>query len=138
STVLVTAQGMAPIGSLPNRDCTDDVLSLIHDPLTANELQSLNDTASYVEDFQWLSPLKPPKNVFCVGKNYIEHVHEGARAEGLESAHIPDSPIWFTKPHTALVGHQQNICVDPAFTEELDYEAELAVIISETVKNLEP
>src|SRR5262245_7588942 len=44
---------------------------------------------------------RPRKNVFCVGRNYLEHVAEGARAMGLEQK-LPEVPQFFTKAPTAV------------------------------------
>jgi 2-keto-4-pentenoate hydratase/2-oxohepta-3-ene-1,7-dioic acid hydratase in catechol pathway len=86
---------------------------------------------------KWLPPiLRPPKNVLCVGKNYVEHAKEGAKAEGLAKAEIPTAPIWFSKPHTSLVGSRGAIVRDAAFTNALDYEAELAVVIGKPCRNV--
>src|SRR5262245_29950429 len=129
SAALVTDDTAAPVRSLGGRDNATDVRALIANPLSTQEQASLRDHAVPLEQVEWLPPLRPPKNVFCVGKNYLEHVREGARAEGLATAEPPTHPIWFSKPHTSLTGHNHPIIADPAFTEQLDYEGELAVVI---------
>jgi 2-keto-4-pentenoate hydratase/2-oxohepta-3-ene-1,7-dioic acid hydratase in catechol pathway len=80
-----------------------------------------------------LAPIpRPRKNLFCVGKNYHEHAREflssGFDASAGASA-IPDVPIVFTKPPTAVIGPDAEIPghLDP--TSSVDYENELAVII---------
>ncbi len=42
------------------------------------------------------APVRPPRNVFCVGRNYLEHAKEGARAAGRELK-LPSRPTFFTK-----------------------------------------
>jgi 2-keto-4-pentenoate hydratase/2-oxohepta-3-ene-1,7-dioic acid hydratase in catechol pathway len=75
---------------------------------------------------------RPAKNIFCVGKNYHEHAKEfhdsGFDASAGKSA-IPDVPIVFTKPATAVIGPGEPIPshLDP--TASVDYEGELAVVI---------
>jgi 2-keto-4-pentenoate hydratase/2-oxohepta-3-ene-1,7-dioic acid hydratase in catechol pathway len=76
-----------------------------------------------------LAPItRPTKNVFCVGRNYSEHVAEGFRAAGKEVA-LPDFPQFFTKAPTAIASPEGEFALDPALTQKLDYEAELAVVI---------
>lgn len=70
----------------------------------------------------------PRKNVFCVGRNYIEHVEEGYRARGTE-VKLPEYPQFFTKPRTAVVGHGATVPLHANVTAMLDYEVELAVVI---------
>jgi 2-keto-4-pentenoate hydratase/2-oxohepta-3-ene-1,7-dioic acid hydratase in catechol pathway len=82
-----------------------------------------------------LAPIvKPQKNVFCVGRNYIEHVDEGDRANGVKIG-APKKPIFFSKTPTTVIGHDQDV-VYPGCTEKLDYECELAVIIGKDCKNV--
>jgi 2-keto-4-pentenoate hydratase/2-oxohepta-3-ene-1,7-dioic acid hydratase in catechol pathway len=72
---------------------------------------------------------RPRKNVFCVGRNYIEHVAEGDRAAGRETTEVPKYPQFFTKPPTAVIGPDETVPSYAAITRVLDYEVELALII---------
>lgn len=136
SAALIGDGGRAyAVRSLAAREDARDVAALIARPLTRDEVLQIERSES-IESPRFLPPIpRPPKNVLCVGKNYVEHVHEGARAEGVRSE-IPAAPIWFTKAHTALVGHEAAIDHDAAFTTQLDYEAELAVVIGATCRNV--
>ena len=83
-----------------------------------------------------LAPIPHPrKNVFCVGRNYLEHVAEGHRARGTEIK-LPEFPQFFTKPRTAIIGPSDEIPYDPQVTQKLDYEVELGVIIGKRGKNI--
>jgi 2-keto-4-pentenoate hydratase/2-oxohepta-3-ene-1,7-dioic acid hydratase in catechol pathway len=62
-----------------------------------------------------------PNNVFCVGLNYRDHAQES-------NAPIPQQPVLFAKWTSALIGPGQNIVLPPD-TQEVDYEAELGVVI---------
>ncbi|MGL4263616.1 MAG: fumarylacetoacetate hydrolase family protein [Afipia sp.] len=85
-----------------------------------------------------LAPIpRPAKNVFCVGRNYMEHVAEGYSAQGAEIK-LPQHPQFFTKPPTAVVGPDAEIPFQPDVMEKLDYEVELAVIIGKTGRNIAP
>ena len=80
-----------------------------------------------------LAPIpQPRRNLFAVGKNYREHVREFGRSgyDSVErSEDIPAAPVVFSKASTAVTGPFDDIDAHPAVTSELDYEAELAVII---------
>jgi len=87
-------------------------------------------------DVTLLAPIpRPTKNVFCIGRNYKEHVAEGARAAGKELK-LPEFPQFFTKPPTAVIGQDAPFYHDPAITQRLDYEVELAVIIGKAGRDI--
>jgi len=71
-----------------------------------------------------------PTKVVLVGLNYKDHARE------LQMP-LPDEPILFLKPPTALIGPEDYI-VYPAQTKRVDYEAELAVVMKAECKNVEP
>jgi 2-keto-4-pentenoate hydratase/2-oxohepta-3-ene-1,7-dioic acid hydratase in catechol pathway len=76
-----------------------------------------------------LAPIpRPAKNVFCIGRNYIDHVKEGAAAMGA-TLKLPEAPQIFSKPPTAVVGPGVDVRLDQRVTKRLDYEVELAVVI---------
>src|SRR6185312_349644 len=70
----------------------------------------------------------PVRNIFCVGRNYLEHVREGATARNAE-VKVPEVPQFFTKATHALSGPGSEVRLDRRVTQKLDYEVELAVII---------
>lgn len=77
-----------------------------------------------------LAPIpRPRRNIFCAGKNYREHAEELRRRPGATSDVVPTVPIIFTKPPSTVIGHRAPIYAHPGVTTELDYEAELAVIV---------
>ena len=71
---------------------------------------------------------RPTKNVFCVGRNYLDHVAEGYRARGAETK-LPEAPQFFTKPPTAVIGPDEPFALDARVSVKMDYEVELALII---------
>lgn len=76
-----------------------------------------------------LAPIpRPRKNVYCVGLNYLSHVEQNAKALG-QKFEIPDVPLFFDKPVTAVVGPGEPILLDPRLTSKLDYEVELTLVI---------
>ena len=85
------------------------------------------------DEITWLAPIpRPRRNVFCVGKNYRAHVAEIARA-GFDTSGggnaAPAAPVVFSKLPECVSGPGAAIPHDATVTAELDYEAELAVII---------
>ena len=75
---------------------------------------------------------EPRRDLFAVGKNYREHVAEFGRSgydTPQRSEDLPDKPIVFSKATTAVTGPYDDVESHPSVTSELDYEAELAVII---------
>ena len=80
-------------------------------------------------------PFWPRRNIFCVGKNYKEHVRE---FEKDEAAKDPVDPIFFTKATTSVIGPEEAIDSHPDVTREVDYEGELAVIIGKQGTDIAP
>jgi 2-keto-4-pentenoate hydratase/2-oxohepta-3-ene-1,7-dioic acid hydratase in catechol pathway len=78
---------------------------------------------------------RPRKNIVCLGLNYMSHVRETARPLQ-RTAKNPDVPIFFTKAPTAVTGPYDSIPWDRSATEQVDYEAELAVIIGRDGRNI--
>jgi 2-keto-4-pentenoate hydratase/2-oxohepta-3-ene-1,7-dioic acid hydratase in catechol pathway len=70
-----------------------------------------------------------PQKIICVGLNYRKHAEE-------TKAEIPTSPILFNKFANALSAHGDLVEL-PDSSNEVDYEAELAIIIGKTAKNIE-
>ncbi len=79
---------------------------------------------------------RPAKNIFCVGRNYKDHIDEGMRAQGKEPAPLPSVPEFFTKPPTAVIPTNSTIPLHAGVTDKLDYEAELALIIGRPGSNI--
>lgn len=79
-----------------------------------------------LDDIEIIKPVDPSK-VVCVGLNYKDHADE------LEMA-LPDHPIIFIKPSSAVIGPNENI-VNPPVSKQVDYEAELGVVIGKDCKN---
>jgi len=78
---------------------------------------------------QLLAPIpRPSKNVFCVGRNYLDHVAESDRVRGADTK-APEFPQFFTKPPTAVIGPDETFVRDPAVSSRMDYEVELGVVI---------
>jgi len=84
-----------------------------------------------------LAPLHPKKNVFCVGRNYLAHAEEGARARGEFDLKLPSVPTFFTKAPTAVAGPGAVLHLQKSVSPEYDWEAELAVVIGKRARDVE-
>jgi 2-keto-4-pentenoate hydratase/2-oxohepta-3-ene-1,7-dioic acid hydratase in catechol pathway len=81
------------------------------------------------------APVRPARNVFCVGRNYLEHAAEGARALGRELK-LPSVPTFFTKASTAIAAPGARLDFSATLSQEYDFEAELAVVIGAECKDV--
>jgi 2,4-didehydro-3-deoxy-L-rhamnonate hydrolase len=81
------------------------------------------------------APVRPARNVFCVGRNYLEHAKEGARAAGRE-LRLPAVPTFFTKAPTAIAAPGSELMLDARVSDEYDFEAELAVVVGARCKDV--
>jgi 2,4-didehydro-3-deoxy-L-rhamnonate hydrolase len=82
------------------------------------------------------APILPARNVFCVGRNYLEHAKEGARALGRE-LRLPSVPTFFTKAPSAIAAPGATLRLSARVSREYDYEAELAVVIGDLCKDVD-
>jgi 2-keto-4-pentenoate hydratase/2-oxohepta-3-ene-1,7-dioic acid hydratase in catechol pathway len=109
-------------------------------------LAALQRIASRSEEFAdlWLdadrvkllAPIPVPvRNVYCVGRNYAEHVKEGYARAGKETK-LPEVPQFFTKATGAVNGPDGDVRLDPRLTQLLDYEVELAVVIGRSGRDI--
>ena len=83
-----------------------------------------------------LAPIpQPHRNIMCLGLNYAEHAKESAEARGREYKQH-QHPVFFTKATHTINRHEGMIPFDAAVSEQLDWEAELGVIIGRSGKNI--
>jgi len=75
-----------------------------------------------------LCPIDRPNKILCIGLNYRDHAIE-------TKAPIPDEPIVFCKMATSMIGPDETIRL-PKVSKEVDYEAELVVVIGAKMKNV--
>jgi len=76
------------------------------------------------------APVDDPEKVVCVGLNYEDHAEEGDNP-------IPDEPVLFSKFPTTVRGPDDEITWDPDYTEQVDYESELVVVIGEEARHVD-
>ncbi|NPV61895.1 MAG: 2-hydroxyhepta-2,4-diene-1,7-dioate isomerase [Methanotrichaceae archaeon] len=80
-----------------------------------------------LDQVELVAPCQPGK-VVCVGLNYVEHARE-------LKMELPDEPIIFLKPPTAVIGPNAEIAY-PQSSNQVDYEGELAVVIGKRCKDV--
>lgn len=86
-----------------------------------SESQKLNNIVYDLKKVKLKAPVLNPRKIICLGLNYSDHAEEG----GLKP---PDRPILFSKPPTAIIGHEEPV-IYPKISDSIDYEVELAVIM---------
>ncbi|QVQ51632.1 fumarylacetoacetate hydrolase family protein [Spiractinospora alimapuensis] len=106
------------------------ILRLSGHPLLG-ESRPTGDRAA-LEDVRLLSPVLPSK-VVCIGKNYRDHVAEMSDITGEGTA----EPAVFLKPSTAVVGTGDPVFY-PDVSSHVDYEGELAIVISRVCREVPP
>jgi 2-keto-4-pentenoate hydratase/2-oxohepta-3-ene-1,7-dioic acid hydratase in catechol pathway len=84
-----------------------------------------------LQDMQLLAPVPRPGKVVAIGRNYREHAAE----EGIKP---PAEPLIFAKFSSSVVGPGADICWDGRLALQVDYEAELAVVIGRTARRVSP
>jgi len=76
---------------------------------------------------RWLPPIEP-RAILCIGLNYRKHAEESG-------ASMPEYPVLFMKNAAAAVGHGEPIHIPAVCQDEVDYEAELVVVIGTACRN---
>ncbi|QSB20135.1 fumarylacetoacetate hydrolase family protein [Pseudomonas sp. 15A4] len=90
-----------------------------------------------MDEIKILAPIpRPTKNIFCVGRNYREHIIEGNRAAGRDPNDFPKAVEFFSKPPTTVVGHDFEVKAHAEVTNLLDYEIELGIVIGKSGSNI--
>jgi 2,4-diketo-3-deoxy-L-fuconate hydrolase len=80
------------------------------------------------QDAYWHAPVPRPGKILCIGLNYRDHAAES-------NMPIPEKPVVFSKFSTAVVGPGEPVVL-PAASQQVDYEAELAVVIGRRAKHV--
>jgi 2-keto-4-pentenoate hydratase/2-oxohepta-3-ene-1,7-dioic acid hydratase in catechol pathway len=75
------------------------------------------------------APIPDAQKIICMGLNYRDHAEETGQE-------IPGAPMWFAKFANSLTGSGEPIVLPAAHAEFVDYEAELALVIGRTARNV--
>jgi 2-keto-4-pentenoate hydratase/2-oxohepta-3-ene-1,7-dioic acid hydratase in catechol pathway len=82
-----------------------------------------------LDSVRMLPPVLPSK-IICVGRNYVAHAQE-------HEAEVPEVPLLFLKPPSALIGPGGTIFLPPQ-SQQVEHEAELAVVIGRRGRRISP
>ena len=135
---------MEDFGEISNFPLPNDMLDLIDmgfeiiaeitELISETEEKFFEEISYELDEVTFLAPIeKPRKNIIGIGLNYTEHVAESAR--GLDTTgKLPTKPIIFSKPPTTVTGTNTEIIKNTKLTSQLDWECELAVVISKKGK----
>jgi len=102
----------------------DDALSAIREAADPERIQR---DGRLLAEMALLAPVPRPRKVVAIGRNYREHAAE-------EGAEQPSAPLIFAKFASSVVGPGTDVRWDPNLTGQVDYEAELAVIIGKRTR----
>jgi 2-keto-4-pentenoate hydratase/2-oxohepta-3-ene-1,7-dioic acid hydratase in catechol pathway len=127
---IVRDEGIIPVPGLSMLDV------ITHGETAWHDLSRIERPPIPLDPGALLAPLpQPRRNIICVGLNYAEHAQESAAARGRETK-LPSHPVFFTKATHAVNSPHGDILYDPAVTTQLDWEAELGVVIGRRGKNI--
>jgi 2-keto-4-pentenoate hydratase/2-oxohepta-3-ene-1,7-dioic acid hydratase in catechol pathway len=104
----------------------DQILVLRGDPIYSGIVPTESKVA--LADVRLLAPVIPRSKVVCVGKNYADHAAE-------MGSDVPKEPVIFLKPNTSVIG-PNDLIQWPRMSERVDFEGELAVVISRICKDV--
>jgi 2-keto-4-pentenoate hydratase/2-oxohepta-3-ene-1,7-dioic acid hydratase in catechol pathway len=82
-------------------------------------------------DNKMLAAPAEPTKIVLIGLNYRDHINESQSADN-----VPDEPVLFMKPTTAIIGPNDEIPYPPGL-DRVDYEGELACIVGEKIRNID-
>ena len=138
-TGLVSADGLSITPFILTPEQADKgALTLIETLAEGGKLPATNGAVVKVADVALDAPLpKPRRNVWCVGRNYHAHAKELSSSVFKDSGAKTDEwPIVFTKVPECVVGPHDEVLVPSDISQQIDYEAELAVVIGKGGKNI--
>ncbi len=107
-----------------------DLPSLLADSEALSRLEAHIAAAPSVatDRLVWRPPIPHPDKILCVGLNYVDHAIETGQQ-------IPGEPLIFNKLRTTLIGHQEKILLPPV-SQQVDFEAELVVVIGKSGRDI--
>lgn len=131
---LASASGSAPppVDLLALIDAGDSGLGAVKRLLAGLKPSAAAPVVRPLAELELLAPLDPPRgNVIAIGRNYAKHA-----AETAERGEKPKPPTVFTKAITTIAGPHASIPIDPAISEDIDWEVELGLVIGKRGANI--
>ncbi|HVA84761.1 MAG TPA: fumarylacetoacetate hydrolase family protein [Candidatus Saccharimonadales bacterium] len=114
----------------------DDVVGVAGDPSVLDALwaiahgEAVPDRRIPLEAVRILAPVARPRKIVAIGLNYVDHAKEAEQSP-------PASPLVFAKFPSAIAGPGEPITFDRSVTTEVDFEAELAVVMGRRARNVD-
>jgi len=122
------ADGDPAFGVVEGEEGSEQVAAIKGDPFYSGV--ELTGVRHKLADVRLLAPIIPRSKIVGIGRNYAEHIKEMGNEP-------PAAPLMFFKPNTSVIGPGDPVVL-PAFSEEVSYESELAVVISRICKDVPP
>lgn len=124
-------------GTAAGVELPDAMGELLADPEWRAKVRRLVDGVDHESDAlvereaaELEAPIADPQKVVCVGLNYREHVEES-------DGEMPENPVLFATFPSAIAAPGDEIRWDPDLTSEVDFEAELAVVMGDSARRID-
>ena len=122
-----TPEGLIPLDGVGYHTMMD-AIGRIEDLPRALEMAEAKEKPIAPKEARFLPVVSRPGKIVCVGVNYGRHVKECGHS-------LPTEPVLFSKFATALSAHGESVTI-PRGVEQLDYEAELVMVIGQRAHNV--
>lgn len=123
--------GSDPRFALVEGEAGDEELVVVSGDPLYQPTQPTGERIRLAEDgVRLLAPVIPRSKIVGIGRNYAEHAAELGNA-------VPVAPLLFLKPNTSVIGPDDPIVL-PDWSEQVEHEAELAVVIGKVTRNVSP
>ncbi len=128
--VIVSKKGIIPIERLGFKGSMLDLINSGVEKIERikNSIEEINNE-NFIEANSFAAPITNPSKIVAIGLNYYDHAKEA-------KLDIPKSPLVFAKFNNSITGPTDPIIIPKEITKEVDYEAELGVVIGKRAKNI--
>ena len=135
--VSADGQGITPLDLSP-QDAARGVLSVIEQLASGGKHPATTGGALPLASVKLEAPIPVPRrNIWCVGRNYHAHARELSASVFKNNAANPSAwPIFFTKVPETVVGPTDAVMLPGAISSQIDYEAELTIVIGKGGRNI--
>ena len=134
---VIDGSHITPLG-LPDEALAQGVLALVQGLANGQPLPAASGPALPLAEVRLLAPLRPRRNIWCVGRNY--HAHARELRDTVFKSSPADTQAWpivFSKVPECVVGPGDVVRLPgEAVSTQIDYEAELAIVIGRGGRNI--
>ncbi len=134
--------GVIRIGRVAGESVVDLSELVDHNPSMRSLLTQLSEKRALIENYDGqrfalsevtlVAPIDDPQKYLAIGMNYKAHAEESAAA----GHHPPKYQLWFNKQVSCITGPYSDIVIPAAAPDQVDYEAELGVVIGKRCRNV--